>query len=417
MQIEDLETRVLLSHTLAGGVLTITGTSGKDTITLKLLGNQITLSDDGVVSNFTPASITSILINAGDGNDVVTSDPGIIAPTTILGGPGNDSLVGGGGNDFSAEPAAKTTLDGGLGSDTMFGGSGIDTVTYASRTNPVTVTIDDASNDGEAGENDDVGSGVENIIGGSGDDSIVGSAGKNSLMGGPGNDTLLGAAGNDTIDGGTGADSMSGGPGLDTVTYASRTSTVVVEVGLVPTSNNGEIGENDTIAPDFETIIGGSGGDLINNNIPIAGQPDLLIEGGPGDDQLSGGFGDDTILGQAGNDVISHSHGNDVLDGGAGNNTVDMFDPFEHGIGAHVSLDGIANDGYGSETQNVLNFINITGGEGDDTLIGNAQNNVIDGGDGANNLLEGGDGNDTLTISPTSSGGGTLIGGDGNDTC
>jgi Ca2+-binding RTX toxin-like protein len=406
----------MLSFTLVGGMLTVTGTTGKDSITLKLSNGQIALSDDGVVSHFSAASITSIQISAGSGNDHVTSDPGITVPTTILGGPGNDSLVGGGGGDFLSGAGGNDTMDGGLGADTMFGGSGIDTVTYASRTNPVTVTIDDASNDGEAGEKDDVGSGVENVIGGSGDDNITGSSGANYLQGGPGNDTLSGAAGNDTIDGGLGADSMSGGPGFDTVTYASRTNGVNVQLGVLPSTFNGEVNENDTIDPDFETIIGGSGNDNIVNAIPFASLPNLLIEGGPGNDTLEGSYGDDTVLGQAGNDYILHSHGNDVLDGGAGINTVDMFDPFEHGIGARVSLDGIANDGYGTETQNVLNFANINGGEGDDTLIGDAQNNVIDGGGGANNLLEGGAGNDLLTIGSTFQGGGTLIGGDGNDT-
>ena len=174
MQIEELETRTLLSHVIVGTKLTVTSTNGNDTVTLNLNGSQIRLSDDGKITLIPAASITSIEIDAGNGNDKITGDDAITVPTTILGGPGNDSLRGGGGTDFLSGAGGNDTMDGGLGADTMFGGSGIDTVTYASRTNPVTVTIDDASNDGEAGENDDVGSGVENVIGGSGDDSIVG---------------------------------------------------------------------------------------------------------------------------------------------------------------------------------------------------------------------------------------------------
>ena len=186
----------------------------------------------------------------------------------------------------------------------MFGGSGTDTVTYASRTADLNITIDDNGNDGEAGERDDVGSGVENVIGGSGNDSIVGSAGNNSLMGGAAT-TPFGAAGNDTIDGGLGADSMSGGDGLDTVTYASRTAGVTIHPEPQPFGqpNSGQPGENDSIVDDFETLIGGSGND-VDRWIPVpdARQPThfgYLEIGNGGNDTLTGGFGDDTLLGGA----------------------------------------------------------------------------------------------------------------------
>ena len=76
--------------------------------------------------------------------------------------------------------------------DNVYGGDGPDTVSYAERLNPVTVTLDGVGNDGEAGENDFVASDVENITGGSKNDTLIGNDKANKLLGGSGNDTLNG---------------------------------------------------------------------------------------------------------------------------------------------------------------------------------------------------------------------------------
>ena len=116
--------------------------------------------------------------------------------------------------------------------------AGIDTATYASRTEPVTVptraaptvTLDRhrATPDGAAGEGDDVD--TENVIGGSGDDTITATTREQSscrqdqlsksdpadvFTGGPGNDRLSGGFGADQLDGGAGKDRLSGGDGKD----------------------------------------------------------------------------------------------------------------------------------------------------------------------------------------------------------
>ena len=114
MQIEQLENRFVLTHVLIGGVLTVTGTNGNDTITLNLSGSQLKLSDDGHISMIPLASITSIQIDAGNGNDKIISDDAIKVPTTLMGGPGNDSLRAGGGDDFLSGAGGNDTMDGGL---------------------------------------------------------------------------------------------------------------------------------------------------------------------------------------------------------------------------------------------------------------------------------------------------------------
>ena len=147
MPVENLEARRFLSFTLVGGALTVTGTGGDDIISLKLVGNQIRLSTDGVVKKFAEASVTSIQISGGNGKDTVSIQGAITVPATLFGEAGNDSLHGGGGNDSINGGAGNDTLDGGLGADTLNGTEGNDTATYADRTEDLTITAEGIAND------------------------------------------------------------------------------------------------------------------------------------------------------------------------------------------------------------------------------------------------------------------------------
>ena len=90
-------------------------------------------------------------------------------PTTIEGGAGADDLKGGSGadliqgdGDVDPDPDGDDTIDGRGGADSMYGDDGNDTVTYASRTPSVFVSIDGVANDGGGGEGDNVQPTVEN---------------------------------------------------------------------------------------------------------------------------------------------------------------------------------------------------------------------------------------------------------------
>ncbi|MFL5909667.1 MAG: lytic murein transglycosylase [Gaiellaceae bacterium] len=395
---------------VSGGVLTYAASPGEtNLVNVSLSSGVYTLVDGGAPVLAGPGcsnsgagratcgsnGITSIRVDAGDGNDVITLLPS--TPATISDGPGDDLvtagsgadlLTGGPGNDSYWGGAGNDEFDdggSGDGADTFNGGSGTDRVSYASRTGAVTASIDDVANDGAAGEGDNVKPDVENLMGGQGADALTGGSGANLLQGLAGDDTLNGGAGDDTFDGGPGADSISGGAGAhDVVDYSARTAPVTAT--LDDRAGDGEQGEGDNLHSDLEGIEGGSGPDFLG--------------GGPGADTLDGNGGDDTLQGGLGADTMS---------GGSGQDTVDYSD---HPNGVTVDDDGVADDGSAGEGDNVGTDVdNIVGGPGNDRLTGSGWFNTISGG-GGDDVLSGGTGNDTLLGGP---GGDTLNGDSGDD--
>lgn len=137
------------------------------------------------------------------------------------------------------------------------------------------------------------------------------------------------------------------------------------------------------------TINGGDG----NDSIQGGGGADN-INGNAGNDSLRGGPGNDTLGGGQGDDVLSGGAGSDVFNGGAG---IDLVDFTNQGNAVTVTLDGVANDGPGDYDNVGPNgdIENVTGGSGNDLLVGNGLANSLQGGPG-NDTLWGGDGNDTL---------------------
>ena len=110
--------------------------------------------------------------------------------TTPVFGKAADVLHGGPGDD---------KLEGGQGADQLWGDAGKDTAWYAWRNNPITASLDDTANDGEAGENDYIHTDIEAIQGGLGKDTLCGGNTDDTLKGGPGDDTLNGYGGSDYL--------------------------------------------------------------------------------------------------------------------------------------------------------------------------------------------------------------------------
>ena len=126
----------------------------------------------------------------------------------LIGGSGNDRLVGSNTANALWGQAGDDVLDGRGAGDWVNGGAGSDTADYSSRTKPVSLSLDPNANDGETGEADWISTDIERLIGGFGADTLLGGAGADRLEGRDGNDTIDGAGGADVIRGDGGSDSI-----------------------------------------------------------------------------------------------------------------------------------------------------------------------------------------------------------------
>ncbi len=399
----------------------------------------------------------------------------------IEGGTGSDLLKGSSANDEiigdplygSPGPDGADFIDGRGGADFMAGGGATnDTVSYASRSTAVNVSLDDGANDGGFGEGDNVYADVEvvratnagdtltgnnsantlvglggfddvsglggpdTLDGGDTSDHLEGGFGTDTLLGGGGGDMMLGGFDADYLDGGTedddlfggfGADDMYGGGGTDDVDYEGVTAALAV-TAADDAPNDGMAGEGDNVHSDIERIFGGEGNDRL----------EIGFNGGEawgrgGNDVLLGHNPDDRLEGENGNDTLDGRWGADVMNGGAGTDTVDytdhwFVDDFGTAHGAVSIPNGSPDDGnfwidYGATgtRDNVgADIENVIGSNGPDNLVGTADVNVLEGragsdsvdGQGAADTLLGGTADDILR---GEGGNDSLDGGPGGD--
>ncbi|MDD2829552.1 MAG: calcium-binding protein, partial [Sulfuricurvum sp.] len=274
--------------------------------------------------------------------------------------------------------------------------------------------------------------GVTEAEGRAGNDTITGTPGNDKLRGDDGNDTLNGGDGNDELDGGNGNDTLNGEIGSDNMSGGMGDDTYVVDDAGDNYWENDNAG-NDTVLSyldysylqwNVETLkimntgVASAFGNGQDNTI-IAGSGDNIIDGGGGNDTLSyinatgsivisllstspqatGASGNDTIFGfenvtgSAYADIITGDNNANVLDGGIGNDTV-LYDQATAGVTVNLGLTTAQNT-IGAGTDTLLNFENLVGSNYDDTLSGNAQANIIHGGDGSDTISAGA-GNDTI---------------------
>jgi Ca2+-binding RTX toxin-like protein len=353
---------------LRHGVLTIEGTEASDKIALRLQAGdpgvlQVDVGDDGSADfSFQRARVASIAVDAAEGDDSVRIDDSNGAftdsiPTTIDGGPGNDTLAGGkgvetllggdgndtidgnGGNDVALLGAGDDTFvwDPGDGSDTVEGQEGNDTLRFNGAN--IAEKIDLSANGNRLKFTRDAGNitmdtaGVErvdfNALGGAdivtvndltGTDVTSVNADLRATGGGgdgqPDHVIVNGTNGADliTATGGGGRASVTGlhtavnlaggEPANDTLTINALAGADVVDAsGLDATSVKLEINGGD----DADRLIGSAGGDLIDGN---HGNDQALL--GAGDDTFvwDPGDGSDTVEGQDGNDTLRFNGAN-----------------------------------------------------------------------------------------------------------
>lgn len=129
----------------------------------------------------------------GSANDGAVGEGDNVLPSVeaVVGGPGNDTLIGDRRRNVFLGRGGNDTLVGSAGADRLKGGSGSDSVR--------------------------AGPGPDRVNGQAGDDKLAGGTGSDRIAGEAGNDLIRAEDGNDFLFGGRGRDLMRGGSGRDTI--------------------------------------------------------------------------------------------------------------------------------------------------------------------------------------------------------
>ncbi len=274
---------------------------------------RATLGQGGVTAiNASPRSGAIML----DLNEQAGRADGVLIAMTgstlrdLLGGAGDDTLVGDNLANMLAGSWGRDLLSGRNGADSLLGGLGLDT-----------------------------------LLGGQGNDTLRGGLDHDTLHGEEGEDQLDGGLGHDVLGGQDGRDTLWGGPGDDTL-YA----------GLEADELWGEAGDDWLYAEaGHDQVIAGSGRDALfgqDGDDRLFGEAGAdQIFGGLGVDFLAGQEGDDTLWGEAGNDFLYGGVGQDQIAGGAGADifyfrnraeNADMIIDFNRAEGDRIAIEGAA---------------------------------------------------------------------------
>jgi Ca2+-binding RTX toxin-like protein len=135
------------------------------------------------------------------------------------------------------------------------------------------------------------------------------------------------------------------------------------------------------LAGDVVTFTGDTDPALTNDLI-IANAQDNIINGDLGSDDIRGGDGNDVLDGGVGEDYLYGQGGDDTLRGGV-DGTVDFL------------FGGDGNDLLDASNPDQESGDDMSGGNGNDTLLGSAHGDIMDAGMG-NDLVNGGDGADAI---------------------
>ncbi len=347
---------------------------------------------------------------AGDDSITGTAD----ADTISDGGSGNDSLNGGAGDDVITTTGGIDVVNGDDGSDTLV----IDASGFAGAS-----TIDDITQGQSQWQTDGARVmffGFESYfyIGGNAVDTVRLRSGTNTVDLGGGDDSFQQAAGTFTL---------TGGAGFDTLTVGGFLASVI-DLGAATVTNAFLSGSFTGI----EAVIGSGVADIF-----IAGINPVLLDGGNGNDVFDTGTNDGsnqlTLRGGGGNDIYVVRAGSNVViatDAAAAVGT----DRVETDIATYTLTTGVedleyfgiaAFTGTGNASDNhivagILDDV-LNGGDGADTLGGEAGSDILNGGNGTDRLhggvgadtMNGEAGNDRITIDDA---GDIANGGEGIDT-
>ncbi len=344
-------------------VLSISGTDQGDVFQIENLDPFTTrVTVNGTSHDYDRNELSSVVISADAGNDVIVTGLDVSASCILSGGDGDDTVMGGAGADL---------IDGGAGNDSLIGSDSADTLT-----------------------------------GGEGNDTVSGGSSDDLVDGGPDNDSVLGEDGSDTLTGGLGDDTVLGGDGTDSIIGGAGEFDFLAD----PSTNDADFllggADNDTISGSIgsDTLDGELGDDSLDGQ----GGNDILF-GRDGSDTIHGGPEDDSLVGGDGDDCLEGGQGSDTMDGGLGFDFVQVVgteDP--DSIAVSSAGPGSVSSTLGGDLDSAVNieFLEILLLVGDDVA-------TVDVAVFVDAQVEGGDGNDTIS---SGSGNDLIIGGDGDDS-
>lgn len=252
-----------------------------------------------------------------------------------------------------------------------------------------------------------------NVISGSGwNDTLDGTAGDDLFTGHGGSDLVNAADGNDTLNGSAGVDTLNGGDGDDTYIMRATAPTEVNSRTFWDGDVVSDTGGNDTLIfihqggtmPDgIENLVlrgggvstwwsrfGASGNDLDNLiRSERSGGAAPLLNGGGGDDTLIGSNHHDDYFGFSG---PAGDYGHDFVDGRGG---IDWLEVSYASVVDFRSGTVTSEDEFGSGSVTFINIERAKGGGGADLIIANDAGLIAEGRDGDDTLI-GGAGDDYL---------------------
>ncbi len=458
------DTDNVLDASAFAGLVFLDGRGGSDTL---IGGTGVNVLTGGTGSDVIDGSLgTSFLVEQRDADMTLTATQFVvdgiaedslsgIAFAFLTGGEGSQSidasafpgravLEGAGGDDVITGSAQSDILVGGAGNDLLRGGPGDDVYTFDADDDLGSDRIDELAGGGRdaldfsatATLGVSVGLGtvalqvvnshlsltltgsdrIEDLRGGLSDDVLVGNGLPNQIEGLEGNDDLTGLSGNDVLDGGGGLNEF-GKPFVDRVVESRDAHFVLANAALIVA------GEFNTLAGIESAILtGGASNNILDASLFTAGS--VILDGGPGNDDLSGGGKSDLLIGGPGNDLLGGGDGDDVylfdadslLDSdtvielpGEGSDTLDYGATSTARISVNLGmLFQLAARTPTFAIRHVLTLSaidvveNVVGGALEDTLTGNGLGNALTGGPGADwltgmggdDVLDGGNGDD-----------------------
>jgi len=272
-------------------------------------------------------------IIGNDGNNVLDGGVDNVVDT-LLGGEGNDTYILRGGSDFVIE-AGGADGKANTGMDTIVSTTDRNLVQYERIENLTIVGTADAALTGNE---------LANILtGNSGNNSLDGGVEKGDVI-----DTLKGGAGDDTYWLGSGHDKVVDSAGVDLI--ASDISRSLADYATI-----------EKLSLTGNANSSGTGNALVN-----------FISGNNGNNVLDGGADTvtDTLIGGGGNDIYILGSGTDIVIDTAGRDTITST--ITRSLANYATIEDLGLKG----TAN----INATGNALANVIVGNAGNNILDGG-------------------------------------